>query len=139
MIRTGASRQIVLLTLVWLGLALVVLLVPSPREWGDFGHRISPYYDRISFFFQPAVHVILMAGLATACMHHFRNRNVLFAFALSFVLVMLVAALLEGLQSLLPREFSRRCDVADLAPGAVGAMLGCFVGMLWRPAKPKDG
>ena len=134
----GKSRMVLWLGVAWLGIALLMLLAPSPREWGEFGRQLSPYYDRIEAVFQPAVHLVLMAILAVALMHHFESRSAVTAVLISFVLVMVLAIVLEGLQGLLPAEFSRRCDVEDLVPGAGGAVIGCCIGLLVRIIKSGD-
>ena len=135
MVEAGTSRQIRQiggLALAWLVIALLVLLAPAPREWGEFGHRISPYYDDIRPVFEPVVHFVLMAPMAALCMHIFRRQGVLAASAFSFGIVLALATLFEGLQSLLPSEFSRRADPADLIPSAAGAMIGCLAGLVAR-------
>jgi VanZ family protein len=132
MVQDDTSRhikQVGGLALAWLAVALLMFLAPSPREWGEFGHRISPFYDKIKSVFQPAVHVVLMASMALLCMHIFRRQAVLAASILSFGIVLVLAAVFEGLQSLLPSDFSRRADLADMIPSAAGAMMGCMSGL----------
>ena len=122
-------KQIGWLVLGWLVIALVVLLAPSPREWGTLGHRISPFYDDIKSVLQPAVHIVLMASMAALCMHIFRQQTVPVAAGLSFAIVIALAAVFEGLQSLLPLGFARRGDLADMIPSAAGALMGCMIGL----------
>ncbi len=126
------SRKLVLLAVAWLLLALAAMLMPAPREWGALGGWINPHYEEIKSVLNPMVHAVLMAMMAVLSMHMFWYRKLRVAVASSFGIVILLAVLFEILQGVLPREFGRSCDMADLVPGAFGGALGCLVGLLIR-------
>ena len=113
-------------------LTLLVMLVPAPREWGVFGKWVSPYYDATKDILNPTVHVVLMAMIAALIMHGFRFRALRLSILLALSVVIVFAVLFEVLQGLLPGEFGRTCDLADLVPGTIGGILGCVVGVVLR-------
>ena len=131
------SKMIIPLISIWLLIALVVLLVPAPREWGAFGHWVSPYYDRIQHVFEPAVHISLMIIITILLMHVFKNRTTILAFVYTLGLGFCLAVMLEGLQSLLPAGFARKCDLLDLIPSSIGLLAGCLIGLLIRSIRKR--
>lgn len=112
---------------VWLGITLVLLLVPAPREWGRLGDHLSPLYDQLMPVLQPLAHIVLMAGLAWIIHLFFsgfgKHRKLVF----SGLLAMLIATGLEFLQLALPSSFGRSCDPADLTFAMAGVLLGLGV------------
>lgn len=119
----------------WLLLALAAMLLPAPRQWGALGVWVSPHYQGVKSVLNPTVHAVLMAMLAVLSMQILWSRKRRFAVASSFGIVILLAVLFEILQGLLPREFGRSCDIADLVPGAFGGALGCLLGLIIRVNK----
>ncbi len=124
--RTGVALA------VWLLLALVMLLAPAPREWGAFGRKINASYDKVQPVLQPAAHVVLMVVFSGLLMQCFVHRAVGAAILYSLGLAVALALMLEILQSTLPANFARKCDVGDLIPSVIGAAVGCVVGILYR-------
>jgi VanZ family protein len=108
---------------------LVVLLLPSPREWWGVGDWLSPRYDRMMHIIQPLAHVVLMAVLACLIMKCIASKSVFVRMFTTFLACMVVAGLYEASQSFLPEEFGRSSDVADLVYAAMGASLGCLLGL----------
>ncbi len=123
---------ITLLIMIWGVVALTILLVPAPREWGAFGQWVSPYYDRVQHRLEPAVHISLMATIAIILMHGMRSSRAATAVARTMVISLLLAIVLEGLQFFLPTEFARKCDMRDLVPSMIGIVAGCLVGLFMR-------
>ncbi len=135
MIANRTSVPVILLALAWLVVALTVLLVPAPREWGRLGHVISPYYDKIQHRFEPAVHIGLMASISVLIMHYLKSKKAMTAVMQTMALALLLAVTLEALQSYLPDEFGRKCDIHDLLPAVIGIAAGCLIGLVMRIRK----
>ena len=120
------------LVAVWLFMAIGMLLAPAPREWGAFGKRVSPFYDQVQPVVQPAAHLVLMVVFSGLLMQCFVHRAVGAAILYSLGLAVALALMLEMLQSALPANFARKCDVDDLIPSVIGAAVGCIIGTLYR-------
>lgn len=126
------NRIIIPLIAFWMLIALTVLLVPAPREWGAFGHWVSPYYDQVQSVFEPAVHIILMSMITILLMHFLMDRTTKAALCITLAAGLCLAVMLEGLQSFLPVKFARKCDLHDLIPSSIGVLTGCLIGLIFR-------
>jgi hypothetical protein len=124
------SKKLTIALLVWFVSALVILLAPAPREWGDFGYRINSWYDEVRPVLQPAAHVILMAIGAFLFIRIFGANSPRRAFVLSMISTVTLAVFFELLQSALPASFARRCDAEDLIPSIAGMLLGGGLGFV---------
>jgi VanZ family protein len=134
---SDSNKMIIPLISIWLLGALTVLLVPAPREWGAFGHWVSPYYNRVRYVLEPSVHIILMAMITVLLMHFFKYRSRMRAFVYTLGLGLFLAGTLEGLQSFLPAEFARKCDLLDLIPSSIGILTGCLIGLYIRAVRKR--
>jgi len=110
----------------WMGVTLVALIIPAPREWGVLGERISPYYDLVRPVLQPAAHVVLMFVMAWILMHCFSARSVPVAVLLSLLICLFLAIAFEGVQHMLPVSFGRAADWDDVVFSLSGAGAGCL-------------
>ena len=116
----------------WVLIALVLLLAPSPREWGPLGRRFSLEYDKIKDVLQPSVHFVLMIFCGLLLMRVFNKLPLARAAFLSVSIACALAIGLELLQALLPNYFARSCDPMDMLPSFAGALCGTFIGLLTR-------
>jgi VanZ family protein len=117
-------RAMVILLLV----IFVVMLAPSPCNWGAWGERLAPFYDAMKSVLQPVGHFVTSALLVIVVMRFHVSRPVWAAAAFALIVAMVLATAFEFLQNVLPISFSRTFDLADLAFALVGALTGCLIG-----------
>lgn len=123
------NRKIWLMITVWLLIILTLLLIPAPREWGEFGKWIRPHYDNVKDVLQPIAHIVLMTVLASLFMRCFAHKEKWVSIVFSFGISMALACTFECMQFALPKDFARRFDVSDIAFSGVGILAGCLIGL----------
>lgn len=133
----SSGKRIWALTGGWIVCSTLMLLAPSPREWGPLGDVLSPVYDDIQPFLQPLAHFIFMTVFSFLLAHMLSNMPMGAVMIYAFGVTMLLAAVLELLQSFLPPWFARTCDLADLTPALFGSCIGSVSGAVsscrpWR-------
>jgi len=129
MLKRLDTKQIWVVTAVWVCVILAVLLMPAPREWGTFGKWLGPRYDHIRPILQPMAHFMLMGVLALMLMRCFAARRIQQAVLWTIGIALGLSSVFELLQFLLPPSFGRACDLVDIACSVAGAVLGCSISL----------
>ncbi len=123
--------------LIWTLFILLVLLLPSPREWGWLGDWLSPRYDGVVHIIQPMAHVVFMGILAFLLMKALAGKPIINRLATAVMATVVVAIFFEAAQAFLPENFGRSSDPDDLVYALIGIGLGCLLGVLIREV-PED-
>jgi Na+/proline symporter len=113
----------------WLPFAMVALLSIAMAAWAPLGRK--PFYldanlsaAALAFSIQKPPHIVACAVLALLAVAAAGRRRLLLAFALA----VLVGACWELAQTTVVGHAAR---LADLAPDALGAILGCLIGSIF--------